>query len=157
MIGSPTTFTTSGRRSNHFRPSSSRNNYVATLQPVIAALRKRQKSVCECCGTIGHKADSCIISGTKFLPPSLRRKINQFNAIHDDKPNKAPREWNSQPPESRFKSSTSLSRTNPAISDIMWKLNHHAIDNGDVKTHTSDFPVESFCESVTYPYTNPIK
>ena len=47
MIGDPTTFTTSGQRSHHFGPSSSSNNYAATLQPVIADLRMRQKSICE--------------------------------------------------------------------------------------------------------------
>ena len=39
----------------------------------------------------------------------------------------------------------------------MWKLNHHAIDNGDVKILTSEFPVESNSESVPYPYTTPIE
>ena len=38
----------------------------------------------------------------------------------------------------------------------MVKLNHHTIDNGDVKIPTSDFPVESNYESVPYPDTNPI-
>ena len=36
----------------------------------------------------------------------------------------------------------------------MWKLNHHAIDNGDI---TSDVPVDSSYESVPDPYTTPIK
>ena len=36
MIGYPTTFTTSGQRSHNSRPSSSINNYAATLQPVIS-------------------------------------------------------------------------------------------------------------------------
>ena len=43
MIGAPTTLTTSGHRSHHFGPSYSSNNDSATLQPVIAALRMRQK------------------------------------------------------------------------------------------------------------------
>ena len=84
VIGPPTTLTTSGHRSRHFGPSSSSNNDVATLQPVIAALRTRQKIICECCGRIGHKSDACIIRGPKFLPPSLRRKINKFNARYGD-------------------------------------------------------------------------
>ena len=83
-IGSPTTLTTSGQRSHNFGPSYSSNNDAATLQPVIVALRMRQKSICECCGRIGHKADACIIRGPKFLPPSLRRKMNQLNALHGD-------------------------------------------------------------------------
>ena len=48
MIGAPTTLTTSGHRSHHFVSSSSSNNYATTLQPVIAALRMRQKSIYEC-------------------------------------------------------------------------------------------------------------
>ena len=35
--------------------------------------------------------------------------------------------------------------------------NHHAIDKGDVKVSTSDVPVESNSESVSDPYTTPIK
>ena len=47
MIGAPTTLTTSGQRSHNFGPSYSINNYAATLQPVIAYLRMRQKIICE--------------------------------------------------------------------------------------------------------------
>ena len=36
----------------------------------------------------------------------------------------------------------------------MGKLNHHAIDNGDI---TSDVPVESSYDPVPYPDTPPIK
>ena len=39
----------------------------------------------------------------------------------------------------------------------MSTLNHHAIDNGDVKVHTSYFPAEFTSESVPYPETTPIK
>ena len=39
----------------------------------------------------------------------------------------------------------------------MEKLNHHAIDNGDIKIPTSDVPVESNYDSVTDPDTTPIK
>ena len=85
MIGAPTTLTTSGQRSHHFSSSSSSKNYAATIQPVIEALRTRQKSICECCVIIGNKSDACIIRGPKFLPPSLRRKLNKFNALHGDK------------------------------------------------------------------------
>ena len=76
MIETPTTLTTSGHRSNHFGSSSSRNNDATTLQQFIAALHMRQKSICELCGRIGHKADACIIRGPKFLPSSLRRNMN---------------------------------------------------------------------------------
>ena len=64
--------------------------------------------------------------------------MNQFNALHGDEPKEPPRELNSQPLESHFKSTSSTSRTNPVVSAIMGKLNHHAIDNGDI---TSDVPV----------------
>ena len=117
----------------------------------------RQKSIFECCGRIGHKVDSCIIRGPKFLPPIIMRNMNQFNALHGEEPKEPPREWNSQHPEDHFKSRSSTSITNPVISVIMGKLNHHAIDNGDVKITTSEVPVESNYDSVTYPYTTPIK
>ena len=39
----------------------------------------------------------------------------------------------------------------------MGRLNHHAIDNSDVKVFTSDFPVESNSESVPYPENTFIK
>ena len=39
----------------------------------------------------------------------------------------------------------------------MGKLNHRAINNGDVIIPTSDVPVESNYDSVPYPYTTPIK
>ena len=51
-------------------------------------------------------------------------------------------------------SRSSPSRTNPVIADIMGRLNHHAINNGDI---ASDFPVESNYDSVPYPDTTPIK
>ena len=117
----------------------------------------RQKSICECFGIIGHKADVCIIRGPKFLPPSLRIKINQFNAHHGNEPKEQPREYNSQPPAAHFKYRTSPSSTNPVISDIMGKLNHHAIYNGDVKIPTSDIPVDSNYDPVPDPDTTPIK
>ena len=83
--------------------------------------------------------------------------MNQFNALHGDEPDKPPREWNSQLPAVYFKSRFSPSRTNPVISAIMGKLNHHAIDNGNVKIPTSDVPFESNCDSVPYSDTTPIK
>ena len=80
--------------------------------------------------------------------------MNQFNALHGDKLKELPREWNSQPPAAHFKSRSSTSRTNTVLSAIMGKMNHHAIDNGDI---TSDDPVESSYDSVPYPETTPIK
>ena len=83
--------------------------------------------------------------------------MNQFNALHGDEPNEPPREWSIQPPADHFKYRNSHSKTSPVVSVIMGRLNHHAINNGDVKSHTSDFPVEFNSESVPYPDTNPIK
>ena len=157
MIGAPTKLATSGQNSHHFGPSSSNNNDAATLHPVIVALRMIQRSIYECCGGIGHKADADIIRGPKFLPPSLSRKMNLFNALHGDETKEPPREWNSQPPADHFKYRSSTSRTNPVISDITGRLNHHAIDNGDVEVTTSYFQVESSSESVPDPDTTLIK
>ena len=83
--------------------------------------------------------------------------MNQFNALHGDETNEPPRDWNSNPPAAHFKYRTSPSKTNPVISAIMGRLNHHSIDNGDVKVPTSEFPVESHSESVSDPDTTPIK
>ena len=83
--------------------------------------------------------------------------MNNFNALHGEEPKCPPREWNRQPPADNFKSRSSTSRTNPVISDIMEKLNHHYIDNSDVKITTSDVPVESNYDSVPDPDTTPIQ
>ena len=39
----------------------------------------------------------------------------------------------------------------------MGRLNHHAIDNGDVEVHPSEFPLECNSESVPDPYNTMIK
>ena len=80
--------------------------------------------------------------------------MNKLNELHGEKKKEPPREWNSQPPAAHFKSRSSPSRTNPVVSSITGKINHHAIDNGDI---TSDVPVESRYDSVPDPDTNPIK
>ena len=157
MIRAPKLFTTSVQSSHHFIPSSSINNDAETLQPIIAALYMRQKSICECCGRIGHKAYTCIICGPKFLPPSLKRNMNQFNALHGDEPNEPPRKCNSQPPADHFKFRTTLSKTNPLISAIVGRLNLRSIDNGDVEVHPSEFSVESYYEYVPDPDITSIK
>ena len=90
IIGSPTKCTTSGKRSYHFGPSYSINNYTETLQPFIADLRMRQKNIFKLCGSIWHKADSCIIHGPKFLPPSIKINIIHFNTLHGEEPNNPP-------------------------------------------------------------------
>ena len=83
--------------------------------------------------------------------------MNLFNALYGDEPNETLREWSNQPPTAHFKSSTSCSNTSPVVSAIMGILNLHAIDNDDVKVHSSDFPVEFHSELVPDPDTNPIK
>ena len=136
MIGDPTTLNTSGQHSHHFGPSYSTNNDTAYLQPVIAPLRMKYKSIFECCGGIGHKADACIISEPKFLPSSFKININQFNTFHGEEPTYPPREWKIQPPTYHFKSSNSTPNTIPVVSDIMGRLNHHELENCDVEVHT---------------------
>ena len=75
MIGYPATLTISGQRSHHLGTSSSTNNDAETLQPVISYLLIIQKTICKYCGSIGHKADACIIHLPSFIPPSLRINI----------------------------------------------------------------------------------
>ena len=128
IIGSPTTLNTSGQRSHNFGPSDYINNYTASLQKFIESLHMRQKSIWECCRIIGHKADACIIRGPKFLPPILRRNMNQFNSLHSEEPNEptAPqRERNRRPPEAHFKYRTFPTNTSPVVFAIMGRLNYH--------------------------------
>ena len=132
IIGYLTTLTTSGQRSQYFGPSSSTNNYKATTQPVIEAIRVQKNWIYEFCGRIGNKDDTCIISDPKLLPPSLKINMNQFNSLHGDEPTDPPRECNSHPPAYHFKYNTSLLKTSPVVSAITGRLNQHAIDNGDV-------------------------
>ena len=93
------------------------------------------KSICEFCGRIGHKADDCIIREPKLSPSIIKRKTDQFSALHGNKPNEPPREWNSQPPEYHFNYRISTPKTIHVVSAIMGRLNHNAIDNGDAEVH----------------------
>ena len=83
--------------------------------------------------------------------------MNQSNALHGDEPNKTPREWKNQHSEYNFKYRTSPSNPIPVVSDFLGILNNHAIDNGDVKVPTSEFPVEFNYESKLDPDTSNIK
>ena len=83
--------------------------------------------------------------------------MNHFNILHGEEPNEPPIEWNNQPPAAHFKSRTSPPNTSPVFSSIMGRLNHHAINNGDVEVHPSYFPVEFNSELVTDIETTPIK
>ena len=149
MIGAPTISTTSYQCSHNFGPSCCTNNDTGTKQPVIEALHIRQNIICEFCERIGHKSDACIIHGPKSLPPIIIIKANKLNALHDYEPNDPPREWNGQPPADHFKSRTSPTKTNTVVSAIIGRLNHHAINNGDVDVHPSGFSAEFNPESVT--------
>ena len=61
-----------------------------------------------------------------------RWDIRKISPDSDGKePNGPPREWNIQPPEAYFKSSTSPLKNIPVVSDIMRIL------NGDVEVHPS--------------------
>ena len=90
-------------------------------------------NIYEFCGIIGNKSNACIIHGPNFLPKILRRKVNQLNALCGDEPTDPTREWNIQHHTDLLKSGTSPSKTSTVISDIMVRLNHHTIDNGDVE------------------------
>ena len=41
------------------------------------------------------------------------------------------------------------------VLDIMGRLNHHDIYNGDVEVYPSDYPLEYAYDSITDPDTNP--
>ena len=132
MVRSPTNLTTSGQLSHNFGPSSYINSYTAYLQTVISDLHTRQKIILKWCGRTGHKADVCIIRGPRFLPPSLWKKMDQFNTLHVEEPNEPTRECNIQPPAVYIKSQTSSPKIIPVISSKMGRLNHHYIGNDDV-------------------------
>ena len=83
--------------------------------------------------------------------------MNKFNNLHGEEPTDTPREWNSQPLASHFKSRTYSPKNSPVVSAIMGRMNHYAIDNGDVEGKPSEFPVELNYESVPDPSINPIK
>ena len=137
-IGAPTKLTTSVHNSHHFGPSYLIKNDTSYLHPVITALRMIQKILCKCWGSIVHKADACIIRGPK---PSLRRNINQFNALSSEEPNETMRECNSQPPADHFKYITSPYNNSPLVSVITGRLNHHSVANDAVEVHPSYFSV----------------
>ena len=68
--------------------------------------------------------------------------MNQFNALSGEKLTITTQEWNRKPPAAHFKSSASPSKTSHVVSAIMERINHHAIDIGDVEFHPSEFLVE---------------
>ena len=135
MIGAPTKLTISSQCSDHFGPSYSTDIDTSTIQKFIEDLRVRQKSICECCEIIGHKANALITRGPNLLPPITRKKMNQFNDLHGDEPTDTPGYCNIQPLAYHFKYRTSPPKTSTVVSYITGRLNNHAIDNGDVEVH----------------------
>ena len=73
--------------------------------------------------------------------------MNQLNPRHGDETTDPPQEWNSQHIEDHFKYRTSPPKTSPMVLDIVGRMNHHAIDNGDVEVNPSEFLFESNSES----------
>ena len=80
--------------------------------------------------------------------------MNQFDVLNGKEPTDTPKEWNNQPTAAYFKPSTYPPKTGTVVSDIMGRLNHHVIDNGDIDVHPSGFPFESNSEFVTDTKTN---
>ena len=74
----------------------------------------------------------------------LRRKMNQFNTLHGEEPTEPPQDWNRQYPAAHLKYRTYPPKTNPLVSAIMGRLNHHAIGNGNVR-----FTLQSFQLNLT--------
>ena len=83
--------------------------------------------------------------------------MKKFNTLHGDEPTDTPIEWNSQPPSVHFKYRNSTPKTISVVSAIMWRLNHHDVDNGDVQVYLSDYPFKYTSYSVTDMNTTPIK
>ena len=157
IIGAPNTLTTICYSSHNFGTSYLTNNDTETIQTFIADTYVPHKTISEFCERIEHNYDALIIRGPKLLPPSPRRKMNQFNNLNGDEQNEPLREWNRKIPAVHFKSLTSPSKTNPVVLAIMGRLYHHAIDNGDVEVYPSDYLFESTSESVTDTYTTMTK
>ena len=66
-------------------------------------------------------------------------------------------ECNNQLQSVQFKYNTTHPKISPVVVDIMRRLNHSTIDNGDVEVRTSEYLFESTNESVTIPDTTPTK
>ena len=78
--------------------------------PSIHALKTKY---CDCCNRKGHDADGCFIRGTAFLPPTMKKKVLQYNLINGDEPKEPPKDRPRQipgdatPPKSASKPSRS--------------------------------------------------
>ena len=83
--------------------------------------------------------------------------MNEINALNGDKPTDSSRQWNMQPPPVNLKYRTYTPKTTPVVLDIMGRLNHHVIDNGNVEVHPSEYPFEYTYGYVTDMDTTMIK
>ena len=133
IIGSTSNLTSSDHIYSYFGTTSSTNNDIANLRPVVSDLHVWQNIVCELCGRIGHKDDTWIIIVPNFFPLSPKIKMNQFNIFNVNEQTKPPWYWNIQPPSVQFKSRSSPPKTSPVFSSIIGELNNRAVDNGDVE------------------------
>ena len=59
--------------------------------------------------------------------------MNQLDALHGDEKYEPPRYSNIQTAAVHFKYQTSTPKTSPMVLDIMGRINHHLVDNGDVE------------------------
>ena len=53
---------------------------------------------CDCCNRKGHFSDECHIRGIDFLPPTMRKKVEQYNLLNGNKPKVPPKDRSRAPP-----------------------------------------------------------
>ena len=80
MFGAPTNMTYWGQLSHYCFHSN--NDATTSLEPLIESHRSRKKIICGWCGRVERKSDLLIIRGPKFLPPSIRQNMKQYNELH---------------------------------------------------------------------------
>ena len=54
--------------------------------------------------------------------------MNQYNALHGNKPTEPPIDCNSHPPKGYLKYHNSATKNSPIVSVITGNLNHHVVD-----------------------------
>ena len=116
-----------------------------------------KNTICGFCGILGHQDDSCIICDNKMFSLILRRNMNQFNELHGDKPDKPPSEWDNQTTPVDFKPLPSDPNTSPVVSNIMVRINNHAVDDVNVEVYPSYYLLEYPHESIPHPDNTLIK
>ena len=80
--------------------------------------------------------------------------MNQFNELHGDNTNKATKEWNIQV---HLKNHIYAQKRITMGSYIKGRINHHAVDNGDVDVYPSNYPLEYTSASVPDTNNKPIQ